>query len=597
MTFNDVLDTAYARRPADTLITGGRLVNVLSGEIYAADIAIAGDRIAATGDVADRRGPDTQIIDASGQFLSPGMIDGHLHIECSKLSVTMFSSLVSRYGTTSAVSGLDQILVVAGLSGVREFLDESKLGALRIFWGAPAKAPYTVPESTVGHRFGPDEHRIAQAWEECHGIWETVQEFIEHGDEEVMEALRLARGNRLRPFGCGPMADARRIAGQAAAGIALDHESYSAPETLEKLRNGINVLIRQSTAAPFLEENIRVITEFGAQPGRVAFCTDDVSASEILGHGHLDALVRQAIGLGVPPMTAIQMATINCATMYRIDEHVGSLAPGRFADVVFSEDLDDFRPARVMAGGRMIAENQTPLAEPQAPQRSAALLGSMKRGPIDADALRVPAVGPTANVLAMSLSEDVAFVRTRKDATVTVSDGAIDSDVEQDILFVTVAERYGKTDNLPVAFVHGFGLRRGAIATSASPDDNNVVCVGTNREDMALAINELGRAGGGQAVVSDGRVVDLLPLPVGGIVADLSPEEMATREHALDQHARDLGSTLRSPFWYLMFLSITAIPDYAITDMGLIDCRTLEPVSPVLSPPGPGAIPLERQQR
>ena len=583
MTDTALLDTAFARTPADTIVTGGQLVNVLTGEVYPADLAITSGRIAATGDVDDRRGPQTNIIDATGQYMVPGMIDGHLHVECSKLSVTMFGSLVSRFGTTSALSGLDQILVVAGLDGVREFLDEAREGSFRVFWGAPAKAPYTMPESTVGQRFGPDEHRIAQTWDECYGLWETVQEFIEHGDEEVMEALDMGRKNRLRPFGCAPMADARRIAGQAAAGIALDHESYTAEETLEKLRNGINVIIRQSTAAPFLEENIRVITEFGAQPGRVAFCTDDVSASEILGHGHLDALVRQAIALGVPPVTAIQMATINCATMYRIDEYVGSLAPGRFADIVLVDDLENFRPARVISGGQLIAENGEPLQQPTAPERSAVLLDTMKRATVEADDLRVPAEGNAVSVLAMSLSADVAFVRTRKDVALPVQEGSVCADVDKDVLLVTVAERYGKNNNLPVAFVHGFGLRRGAIATSASPDDNNIVCVGTSREDMALAINALGESGGGQVVVADGEVIDLLPLPVGGIVADVVPEEMATHERALDQHAKDLGSTLPSPFWYLMFLSITAIPDYAITDLGLIDCRRLEPVDPVLS--------------
>jgi adenine deaminase len=577
-----LLDTAFGRTPADKIITGGRLVNVLSGEVYPADLAISDGRVAAVGDVSSRRGPDTEVIEAHDQYLVPGLIDGHVHIECSKLSVTMFASLVSRYGTTSALSGLDQILVVQGLDGVREFLDEAQRSPLRIFWGAPAKAPYTVPESTVGYRFGPDEHRTAQSWPECFGIWETVQEFVEHGDVEVLEALELAAANRLPVFGCAPLADARRIAGLAAAGVSLDHESYSAEETLEKLRNGINVIIRQSAAAPFLEENIRVVTEFGANTGRVAFCTDDVSATDLLGRGHLDALVRQAIDLGVPPVTAIQMATINCATMYRIDHRVGSLAPGRFADVLLVDDLENFRAQRVFSGGELVAQDGEPLAPPQAPERSAALLRTMAIREISADDLRVPATGEGAQVLAMSLSDDVAFVRKRKDATLPVLDGAVAADVDQDVLFVTVAERYGKTENLPVAFVHGFGLNDGAIATSASPDDNNIVCVGTNREDMALAINEVARAGGGQIVVAGGKVLELLPLPIGGIVADLAPEEMALREAALDKRARELGSELPSPFWYLMFLSITAIPDFAITDLGLIDCIKLEPTAAVL---------------
>ncbi|WP_028926288.1 adenine deaminase C-terminal domain-containing protein [Pseudonocardia acaciae] len=581
---NALLDVAYGRAPADAVILGGRLVNVLTGEIYPADVAIAGSRIAAVGDVADRRGPDTTVIDAAGRYLTPGLIDGHVHIECSKLSVTMFADLVSRYGTTAALSGLDQILVTAGLDGVREFLTEAADTPLRIFWGAPAKAPYTVPESTVGHRFGPDEHRVAQAWPECFGLWETVQEFVEHGDDEVLTALELAAANRLPVFGCAPMADARRIAGLAAAGVHLDHESYSADETLTKLRNGINVIIRESAAAPFLAENIRVLTEFGAAPGRVAFCTDDVSATDLLGRGHLDRLVRMAIDAGVEPVTAIQLATINCATMYRIDHAVGAIAPGRYADVLLVDDLADFRAQTVIAGGVVVARDGSPLGRAEPPARSALVLDTMKLRTITGADL-APAAPPgtsDARVLAMSLSPDVAFVRTRKDAVLPVRDGTILADVDQDVLYVTVAERYGKTSNIPVAFVHGFGLTGGAIATSAAPDDNNIVCVGANLDDMAMAINEVAGAGGGQVVVRDGRVLELLELPIGGVVADLKPETMAAREQALDSCARELGSPLPSPFGYLMFLSITAIPDYAITDLGLIDCVKLEPVDPVL---------------
>jgi adenine deaminase len=581
-----LLDVAYGRKAADTVVTGGRLVNVLTGEIYQADVAIAGSRIAAVGDVADRCDGDTRVIEAEGRYLTPGLIDGHVHIECSKLSVTMFADLVSRYGTTSAVSGLDQILVVAGLDGVREFLAEARQSPLRVFWGAPAKAPYTVPESTVGHRFGPEEHKVAQSWPECVGLWETVQEFVEHGDEEVFAAFELAAGNRLPIFGCAPMADARRIAGLAAAGVRLDHESYSAEETMQKLRNGIHVIIRESAAAPFLAENIRVLTEFGATPGRVAFCTDDVSATDLLGRGHLDHLVRMAIEAGIEPVTAISMATVNCANMYRIDEQVGSIAPGRFADILMVDDLSDFRAQTVISGGVIVAENGRSLVQPVPPERSELLRDTIVLSEVSAGDLapRVDGVDSVA-VLAMSLSPDVAFVRTRKDAVLAVRDGRVLPDLDQDVLYVAVAERYGKTSNLPVAFVHGFGLTAGAIATSAAPDDNNIVCAGTNTSDMALAINEVARAGGGQVVVRDGEVLALLALPIGGIVADLPPEEMARQEQALDEHARELGSNLPSPFGYLMFLSITAIPDYAITDLGLIDCVKLEPVSPIVQEP------------
>lgn len=577
-----LLDVAYGRRPADRVITGGTLVNVLTGEIYPADVAISGTRIAAVGDLPDTlRGPGTEIIDARGGYLVPGLIDGHLHIECSKLSVTSFADLVVPYGTTSVVSGLDQILVVDGLPGVRRFLDESKNTGMRIWWGAPAKAPYTVPESTVGHTFGPEQHAEAHDWPECVGVWETVQEMVEHGDPAVMDALDLAERHRLPVFGCAPLSDARRIGGLAAAGVRLDHESYSHEEMLEKLRLGIYAIVRESSVAHFLEENIQVVSKVGAR--RVAFCTDDVHAADVLAGGHMDKLVRMAVKAGVDPVTAIQMATINCAEMYRIDHLVGSIAPGRFADVLIVDSLDDFRVREVVAGGTPVARGGAMITPTAPPER-----GDVRPFPVReitaADlALRAPEGASRVTVLTMNMTPEQVFVRKRRDVTLPVSDGLVEPSVADDALLVTVVERYGKTGNMPVAMVSGMGLREGAIATSAAPDDNNIICVGASRSDMAVAINEVVRAGGGQVVVVDGEVKALLPLPVGGIVSDLPAAEMAAAETRLDDLAREMGCTLPAPLMYLFFLSITAIPDYAITDLGLVDCVELAVIDPITS--------------
>lgn len=583
MVDNHLLDVAYGRAKADTIIKNGKLVNVLTGEVYPADIAITNGRIAAVGDVSAQEGEDSEIIDAAGRYLTPGLIDGHLHIECSKLSVTMFADLVSRYGTTSAISGLDQILVSHGIDGIKEFLDEAEQSSMRVWWGAPAKAPYTVPESNVGHRFGVEEARKAQAMPECVGVWETVQEFVEYGDEEALAVMDLARQNRLPIFGCAPLVDPRRVAGYAASGVALCHESYSPEEELEKMRNGINIIIRESTAAPMLRENIKLVTEMGAPTDRVGFCTDDVTATDILGRGHLDYVVRLAIECGVDPVAAIQMATINTARMYHLDQHIGAIAPGRFADILFVESLEDFRPAEVMVGGNVVAKNGKAVKAPQAPERSEGILSTFKLPEVEASRLQVRAEGSTAKVQAIVLSKDVAFKRPGSQVELPIVDGVVQVDPDSDTLMVAVAERYGKTNNLPVAFIQGFGIRRGAIATSAAPDDNNVVCAGVSSEDMAFAINEVAKMGGGQVAVADGKVLAKLRLPIGGIVADLPAEEMSAAEQELDRVAREeLGSTLDSPFGQLLFLSITAIPDWAITDLGLIDCVALKVVDPVL---------------
>ena len=582
-----LLDVAYGKAEADLVIANGRLVNVLTTEIYPADVAVSGSRIAAVGDLGSRVGPDTEIVEAEGGYLVPGLIDGHLHIECSKLSITMFADAVVRFGTTSVISGLDQIYVVAGLDGVREFLDEAALSPLKVFWGAPFKAPYTLPESTVGFTFGPGEHAEAQQWPECVGVWETVQEFVENRDPDVLAAIEMAVKNRLPVYGCAPMADAAGISGLAAAGIRADHESYSAEETLEKLRNGIQVMIRESSVAHFFGENIKVLTRDGVNPGRIAFCTDDVTASDVLRHGHLDRLVRMAIAAGVEPVTAIQMATINCAQMYRIDHLVGSIAPGRIADVLIVDSPERFDVKQVIANGRLAAVDAQMTGQPAPPRRSESVMKSFRVPEVSADDLRVR-VGQGSGevrVLAMDMTPEVAFVRKRRDVVLEVREGSVLPDVEQDALYVTVVERYGKSGNRPVAFVSGFGMKAGAMASSAAPDDNNIICVGADPDDMALAINEVIGAGGGQAVVRDGEVLALLPLPIGGIVSDLEPEKMADEEQKLDDAARELGCRLPSPFMYLIFLSITAIPDYAITDLGLVDCVKLEVIEPVLGAP------------
>lgn len=574
---------------ASLAVRGGRLVNVVSEEIYQADIAVYGDRIIAVGDISDHVGPDTEIVDATGKYLCPGMIDGHLHVECSKLSITSFAKAVVPLGTTSIVSGLDQIIVVGGPAAAREFLDEAKLTPLKVFWGAPCKTPYTMPRSTVGHYFGPEDHLATHHWPECVGIWETVREFIQEEDADVLKALEIAETNRLPVLGCCPMTRGARLNGYQQARVRADHESYSPEEMLEKLRAGMHVVVRESSISHFLSDNLRIVTEMGAKAlRRISFCTDDVVASDILARGHLDNMVRMAIAMGISPMAAIQMATINGADALRIDHKVGSISPGRTADILIVNDLRDFRIDAVVANGVVAARNGKMAADLVAPARSEALLRSIKVKPVSAADIKVPFAGggDTADVLAIAVTPEKIFVRKRRDVKLPVKNGHVLADAGQDVQYVTVVERYGKTQNRPVAFTSGFGLKTGAIASSTAPDDNNIICVGTNPEDMAVAINHLIANNGGQVAVNDGKVIEFLHLPIGGIVSDIDPEEMAALELRLDDAARVLGCDLPWPFMYMFVLQITAIPDYAITDLGLVDCVDLKIISPLLQEAG-----------
>ncbi|GLQ06082.1 adenine deaminase [Sneathiella chinensis] len=586
MELRDRIRAGAGEIKADYVITNGNLINVASSEIYPAEVAIKDQYIVAIGDVDHCKGPDTRIIDAEGGYLSPGMIDGHLHVECSKLSVTSFAKLVVPLGTTSIVSGLDQILVVAGLEGVRHFLDEANGSPMGIFWGAPCKTPYTMPTSTVGHYFGPDDHRETHEWPECIGIWETVREFIQEEDEQVLEALEIAEKNNLPVFGCAPMCRGHKLASYANAGVRLDHESYTVEESLEKLRNGMFVVVRESSISHFLEENIQLATKLAPKAQhRVSFCTDDVVASDVLKRGHLDNMVRMAIREGVDPISAIQMATINSAVAYRIDHKVGIIAPGRLADIVIVDDPATFNVQQVVAKGKLVAKGGKMITELKAPARPASLTDTFKVKPTSPDDFKVRTSldAEKVKVLAIEATNQI-FVRKGKEVVMNVRNGEVLPDIDNDLIYISVVERYGKTNNRPTGIASGFNLKRGALATSTSPDDNNIVCIGTNSEDMSIAVNHIIAAGGGQVVVDNGEVVEFLTLPIGGIVSDIEPFEMAVLEEKLDDAARTLGCDVPWPFMYMFVLSITAIPDYAMTDLGVVDCVALEIVDPVQGP-------------
>ena len=581
---NELIDAGAAALPATLVIRNGSLINVASEEIYPADVAIYKKWIVAVGDVAAYMGKDTEVVDATGKFLAPGLIDGHLHIECSKLSVTSFAKAVVPRGTTSIISGLDETISVSGLEGLREVLDEMQASPLKVFWGAPFKTPYTFPESTISFNMTPAVHQKVQQWPECFGVWELVREFVQEKDPGALGAVLEARRNRLPVFGCAPMARGRNLNAYLCSGVRLDHESYDHEEAMEKIRNGMYMLVRESSVTHFLNENLRAVTEVNPHVARrICFCTDDMAVGDVLSTGHLDNLVRMAIAMGVPPIRAIQMASINSAEAYRIDHLVGAICPGRLGDILLVDSPESFNVEQVISNGKLVAAGHRLLHPLQAPRRGPSLHGSMKLSPVTPEemTLRTP-LQDKVRVLAMEVKSGAPFVRKGREAVLTVRDGRVLPDTAQDLLYVSVVERFGKTRNRPVAFCSGWKLKAGAMATSNAPDDNNIVCIGASPEDMATAINHLATHGGGQVVVKDGVIMDFLPLPVGGIVSDVEPEEMADMERRSDDAARALGCDLPYPFLYMSFLLVTAIPDYAMTDLGAIDCIGLKVIDPIL---------------
>lgn len=593
----EIVRAGRAKIKATAIIEGGMLINVSSQEVYRADVAVYKDTIVAICEVHPTdgvekeisleiekyRGPDTLSIDATGYYLAPGLIDGHIHVECSKLSMTSFANAVLPFGTTSVVTGLDEYISVSGLEGLKEVFLEIENLPLKVFWGAPYKTPYTLPKSTIAYNITKQTHEFLQQLPECFGVWETVREFVQEEDPDTLGALSLAHKNRLPIFGCAPMARGIDLNGYICSGVRLDHESYSHEEVVEKMRKGMHMLLRESSVTHFLKENIRAVSEVApALARRISFCTDDVSANDLLKKGHLDHVVRLAISYGIDPLTAITMASINSAEAYRIDHLVGSISPGKYADILFIDDPALFNVKAVMAKGEIVAHDKQMLAPAIPPRRSEFFDSELRCKKMSREDFeyRVDIKEGSAKVLALDIKGP--FVRKRRDEMLKVEDFIVQPSVNKDIAMVSVIERFGKNGNVSLGFVSGFTLKGGAMASSNTPDDNNIVVIGTNASDMALAVNTLREKGGGQVVVKDGKVLELLELKVGGICSDLSVDEVASVDARLDRAAFSLGCRLEEPMMYMCFLPITAIPDLAITDVGCIDCIGLEVFCPIL---------------
>jgi adenine deaminase len=581
-----LIQTSLGHTHADLVIKNGRLVNVYTREIYQADVVVTNNRIAAAGRNLDASiGLSTEVIDAEGKYLVPGLIDSHIHPEVSKVTLTRLGNAIVPRGTTSIMASLDQIGVVTGLSGIRFVLDEVNKTPLKIFHSAPSRLPYTTPASTIAYPFGPKEHNIAQEWPEAVGIWEYMASSIEDFDEKVFEAVDLAFKNRLSPHGHMPVTTGRVVSACAAAGTRDDHESYSAIEMIEKLQNGIYGLMRRGTHSDNIPALVQVITELQIPTNHLALCTDDTDCIDISELGLIDSLVRNVIRLGVDPITAIQMGSINAAEAYRVDHMVGSITPGRIADILLVSDLSAFTVDSVVANGKLVAKHGQMIQPCITPEFPGYFLNTVKLDrPIETTDLLLATdeMANAAKVLCIHIDLDEGLLSQRRDAVLPVLNGKIYCDPEQGVNFISVTERHTGSGKTSSAFITGFDLKHGAIATSLSPDDDNIICIGANADDMAFAINHLAKIGGGQVAVEGKKVIAKIQLPLAGLMSDISVEEMAKRERTLNDAARHLGTHLQRPFFFLIFLSITSIPDFAMTDKGLVEYKSRSVINPIL---------------
>ncbi|MGR3270805.1 adenine deaminase [Thalassococcus profundi] len=546
--------------PADLVLRGGRVFDLVTGTLLDGDVAICGDRIVGT--CAEYDGRD--VIDVRGKILVPGFVDTHLHIESSLITPLEFDRCVAPRGVTTAICDPHEIANVLGAEGIRYFQRASELTVMDIRVQLSSCVPSTHMETAGAELLAAD---IASLRGHSSGI--GLAEFMNypgviHRDPQAMDKLRLFDGGHID--GHCPQLSGRDLNAYIAAGIRTEHEATTAEEAREKLQKGMRVLIREGSVSKDLHALQPLLTDLTAP--YMCLCTDDRNPLDIAEHGHLDYMIRTLIALGTPVLAAYRAASLSAAEAFGLTDR-GLIAPGKRADIVVLDSLEDCRAARVFCAGQEVTD--------------AAFAARPALPPVGRASVRAPRVAaPDFQSRANRTATDVIGIREGQILTdhlheeIAIADGDKRPDPARDLARITVIERHGKNGNIASGFVRGFGLQAGAIASTVCHDHHNIACVGIDYDDMALAVNRLAEIEGGFAVVRDGVVLAELALPVAGLMS-LEPFE-AVRDAlvALRDAARTLGVTLEEPFLQLAFLALPVIPALKITDRGMVDVQRFE---------------------
>lgn len=555
-----VIAVARGEAVGDLVLAGGRIVNVFTGEVEEGDVVIAEGIIAGIGDGYQA----TETIDLDGAYLLPGFINGHTHIESSFLGLAQYARAVLPHGTTSVVTDLHELANVGGLGAIRAFLDEAAGLPLDVFLMAPSCVPATHLE-TAGAALDAQDVAMALTWPETLGLGELMNfPGAIAGDAACLDKVSAARDRGKVVDGHAPGLDGARLNAYLAAGPRSDHESTTLEEARGKLRRGMHLMIREGTSEKNLKELLPLVTD-RTYP-RCLLVVDDRSCQDLLQDGDIDAVVRKAVRLGLDPIRAVQLATINPATYFGLRDR-GAIAPGYQANLTVADDLRDLRPRQVYYRGRLVAADGRSVfcCESPAPP---VLLDTMRIKPLAEDAFVIPASSRRQHVIEVIPHQ----ITTRNTVLEARTDGGkVIADVQRDIIKAAVVERHHAGGNIGLGLVRGFGLCRGALATSFAHDSHNVVVVGTSDSDIHTAVAEVSRLGGGLTVVADGEPLASLPLPVAGLMSPEPLETVAAQLQAVEAAAASLGVGLPSPFAVLSFLALPVIPELRLTDMGLVD--------------------------
>jgi adenine deaminase len=567
---------AAGRAPADRVIRGGRLVNVQSREVLDGwQVAIAGGRFAYVGpDAGHCIGPTTEVTEAEGRYLAPGLCDGHMHIESGQLTPAEFAAAVIPHGTTTMFADPHEIANVLGLAGVRMMHDEAMLQPVSIFTQMPSCAPSAPGLETTGFEIGPDEVAEAMTWPGIIGLGEMMNyPGVINGSQQMlaemaatMKAGRTVGGHYASPDRGIP------FHAYAAGGPADDHEGTAEADAIARVRQGMRAMLRLGSAWFDVQSQITAVTQKGLDPRNFILCTDDCHAGTLVNEGHMNRVLRHAIACGCDPLVALQMATINTATHFGLERELGSIAPGRRADLILTSDLTAFPVEEVIARGVTVArDGRLTVACPHYPWPETARRTVHLGKTLAPDDFAVPALAGAASVRArvIGVVENQAPTRALS-ATLPVHAGQVEP--QGDVCHIALVERHRATGRVVNAFVSGFGYAgEMAIASTVAHDSHHMIVVGTSRAMMAAAANRLGEIGGGVTVWQDGAEIASLALPIAGLMSDRPAALVAQQAQGIVAAMQACGCRLNNAYMQHSLLALVVIPELRISDLGLVD--------------------------
>ena len=558
MALEEIIKAAKGDEQADLVIKNAQIVNVLSEEIYQADVAIKDGIIAGigTGYIGKKE------IDATGKYISPSFIDGHVHIESSMLLPSEFSKMVVPSGTTTVVADPHEISNIIGLHGISFMREASKDLPLDVYMMLPSCVPASQYETSGFELNSYDLSMLIDSpW--VLGIAEMMNfPGVINLDSEVLSKIKLGLDKRKRVDGHAPYLSNKDLCAYVAAGVTSDHECTIPDEAIEKLRLGMYIMIREGSAAKDLDALIPVLKECPTR--KCIFVTDDRYPWAL--KRHINEMVSRVVKCGISPVKAIQMASLNTAEYFGL-KNLGAIAPGYKADMLLLDNLEDFIPQTVIKNGEVVAQNGEMVVDIKEKTLSS-LRGTVNIRWLDKDDLKIKAESDTVKAIEVTSG---LLVTKAVEAKVNIEDGYAISNIDDDVLKILVIERHKASGNIGKGFVKGFGLKSGAIASTVAHDSHNMIVIGTNDDDMLKAIKELVKSQGGKVIVNNGEVVAKLELPIAGLMSEQSAQYVIQKAEELKQGEKIVGCALDEPFMTMAFLSLSVIPELKLTDKGLMD--------------------------